>query len=227
MIVGASPAPAAEQVPSGPTRAKAWIARVVVPTAARAQPGSGRIVMRIATQAKWNGGPVSLLVLGSRSDGQGRLWIEVGLPARPNGASGWIRADLVQLRPTAYRVEISTGRRVVRLLHHGRLLRSFGAVVGQPAYPTPHGLFAVSERVAQPDPDGFLGPWALHLTAFSPTLIDFGGGPGTVAIHGRAGASLRDPLGTARSHGCIRIPNEAIRLLASVAREGTPVLITG
>ena len=74
--------------------------------------------------------------------------------------------------------------------------------------------------MAQPDPDGFLGPWALHLTAFSPTLIDFGGGPGTVAIHGRAGASLRDPLGTARSHGCIRIPNEAIRLLASVAREG-------
>ena len=131
------------------------------------------------------------------------------------------RADLVQLRPTAYRVEISTGRRVVRLLHHGRLLRSFRAVVGQPAYPTPHGLFAVSERVAQPDPDGFLGPWALHLTAFSPTLIDFGGGPGTVAIHGRAGASLRDPLGSARSHGCIRIPNEAIRLLARVARGHT------
>ena len=86
-------------------------------------------------------------------------------------------------------------------------------------------VFAVSERVAQPEPDGFLGPWALHLTAFSPTLIDFGGGPGTVAIHGRAGASLRDPLGTARSHGCIRIPNEAIRLLARVAREGTPVQI--
>ena len=152
--------------------------------------------MRIATQAKWNGGPVSLLVLGSRTDDQGRLWIEVRLPARPNGASGWIRADLVQLRPTAYRVEISTGRRVVRLLHHGRLLRSFGAVVGQPAYPTPHGLFAVSERVAQPDPDGFLGPWALHLTAFSPTLIDFGGGPGPSRSTGapeRASATRSEP----------------------------------
>jgi lipoprotein-anchoring transpeptidase ErfK/SrfK len=38
-------------------------------------------------------------------------------------------------------------------------------------------------------------------------LDDYGGGPGRVAIHGRAGASLLDPLGTARSHGCIRIDN--------------------
>ena len=181
--------------------------------------------MGIATQAKWNGGPVGLLVLGSRPDDQGRLWIEVRLPARPNGASGWIRADLVQLRPTAYRVEISTGRRVVRLLHHGRLLRSFRAVVGQPAYPTPHGLFAVSERVAQPDPDGFLGPWALHLTAFSPTLIDFGGGPGTV---GDPRARRREPPRPARNRTLPRLhphPQRAIRLLARVAREGTPVQI--
>jgi lipoprotein-anchoring transpeptidase ErfK/SrfK len=92
--------------------------------------------------------------------------------------------------------------------------------------PTPRGLFAVSERVLQPDPDGFLGPWALLLTAFSPTLVSFGGGPGQVALHGRAGASLADPLGSARSHGCIRIPNVGIRLLARVAREGTPVEVS-
>jgi lipoprotein-anchoring transpeptidase ErfK/SrfK len=71
-------------------------------------------------------------------------------------------------------------------------------------------LFAVSERVPQPDPNGFLGPWALLLTA----------------LHGRDGASLSDPLGTARSHGCIRISNAGIDLLARVAREGTPVVVT-
>ena len=79
----------------------------------------------------------------------------------------------------------------------------------------------------QADPDGFLGPWALHLTAFSPTLIDFGGGPGPSRSTGapeRAFATRSEPHAP---HGCIRIPNEAIRLLASVAREGTPVLITG
>ena len=148
------------------------------------------------------------------------------LPVRPNGASGWIPADVVQLRITAYRIEISTGRRLVRLLRSGRVIGSYRAVVGEPAYPTPHGPFAVGERVAQPDPNGFLGPWALHLTAHSNALFRFGGGPGTVALHGRGPASLGDPLGSARSHGCIRIDNQAIRLAARVAREGTPVLIT-
>jgi lipoprotein-anchoring transpeptidase ErfK/SrfK len=44
-----------------------------------------------------------------------------------------------------------------------------------------------------------------------------------VAIHGRGGASLRDPLGSARSHGCIRIPNRAVEWLARRVVPGTPV----
>jgi hypothetical protein len=167
------------------------------------------------------------LVLATARDGEDRLWVRVRLPIRPNGTSGWVLADMVQLTSTPYRIEISTAHRVVRLRRLGRIVRSFRAVVGMPRYPTPHGLFSIGERVPQPDPRGFLGPWALHLTAFSPTLLDFGGGPGTIGIHGRGGASLQDPLGSARSHGCIRIDNAGIRLLASVAREGTPVLITG
>jgi lipoprotein-anchoring transpeptidase ErfK/SrfK len=224
-LLSAPPAAAELTAPAAPTRATAWIARVVVPTVARTRPDGGTVVSRVDTRARWNGGPVGLLVLGTRPDDRGRLWVRVALPRRPNGSSGWIRADLARLTPTDYRVEVSVGRRVVRLLHRGQVVRSYRAVVGASAWPTPLGLFAVSERVAQPNPWGFLGPWALHLTAFSPTLLDFGGGPGQVAIHGRAGASLADPLGTARSHGCIRIPNDGIRLLARVAREGTPVRV--
>jgi lipoprotein-anchoring transpeptidase ErfK/SrfK len=52
---------------------------------------------------------------------------------------------------------------------------------------------------------------------------DYGGRPGRVAIHGRDGASLRDPLGSAASHGCVRVPNAFVRLLARRASEGTPV----
>jgi hypothetical protein len=146
---------------------------------------------------------------------------------RPNRTSGWIRADFTKLSPTPYRIEVSVGRRIVRLLYRGRVLHSYRAVVGRPYWPTPHGLFAISERIPQPDPRGFLGPWALLLTAFSPTLTKFGGGPGQVALHGRGGESLSDPLGSARSHGCIRLPNAAIRRLAGIAREGTPVMVTG
>jgi hypothetical protein len=164
-------------------------------------------------------------VLGTALDRRGRLWLDVRLPARPNGSSGWIRADDARLVTTAYRIEIFVRRRLVELLYRGHVIRSYRAVVGKAASPTPVGVFAVSERVKQPDPEQFLGPWVLLLTAFSPTLVRFGGGPGQVALHGRAGASLDDPLGTARSHGCIRIPNIGIRLLARVAREGTPVVV--
>jgi hypothetical protein len=212
--------------PTAPTRSQAWIARIVYPTLARSEPGGGEIVMRVDGEARWAGGAVGLLVLGARSDAVGRTWLRVRLPNRPNRSAGWIRADLTRLSRTPYRIEVSVSKRRVRLLQHGRVLRTYTAVVGTPDWPTPRGLFAISERVPQPDPSDFLGPWALLLTAYSPTLTNFGGGPGQIALHGRAGASLADPLGSARSHGCIRIPNRGIRLLARVAREGTPVHIT-
>jgi hypothetical protein len=77
-------------------------------------------------------------------------------------------------------------------------VRRFGAVVGAPGTPTPRGRFAIYEIDRQPDPFGFLGPIALHLTAHSDVLDDYGGGPGRVALHGRGGASLLGPAGLGR-----------------------------
>jgi lipoprotein-anchoring transpeptidase ErfK/SrfK len=74
---------------------------------------------------------------------------------------------------------------------------------------------------------GFLGSWAVHLTAHSEVLEDYGGGPGRVAIHGRGGASFLDPLGTAASHGCIRSDDDVVARIVSAARPGTPVTIHG
>jgi len=51
----------------------------------------------------------------------------------------------------------------------------------------------------------------------------FDGGDGLVAIHGRGGSSLLVPLRTAKSHGCIRVDNNAVDWLARVAGPGTPV----
>jgi lipoprotein-anchoring transpeptidase ErfK/SrfK len=97
-------------------------------------------------------------------------------------------------------------------------------VVGKGATPTPAGLFAVYERVHQA-PGSELGPWVLHLTAHSNTLLNFGGGPGRVALHGRAGALLGDPLGSASSHGCVRMDDNLIAWLAVRLAPGTPVLV--
>ncbi|HEY7619780.1 MAG TPA: L,D-transpeptidase [Solirubrobacteraceae bacterium] len=223
--VVAEAAPAGAQTPAAPTRKLAWIARVLVPTTARTAPGAHRVVGAVGTIAEWNGGPVGLLVLDSRVDHLKRLWLRVALPRRPNGSSGWIPADDARLSTTSYRIEIAVRSRRLRLLHRGRVVLRTRVVVGAPATPTPQGLFAVNERVREPDPHGFLGSWALHLTAFSNVLDDYGGGPGRVAIHGRGGASFADPLGTARSHGCIRLPNSVVERLARVAREGTPVRV--
>jgi lipoprotein-anchoring transpeptidase ErfK/SrfK len=200
------------------------IAHLVAPVEARAAP-AGRGLTRIEPLGRWNGGPVSFLVLAERKGPDGRLWLRVRLPERPNGASAWIPADVTELTSTPWRIVVSVSRRTVTLERDGRVFRSFRAVVGVHGTPTPTGLFAVSERVSQPDPHAFYGPWVLLLTAYSDTLERFDGGPGQISIHGRDGSSLLDPLGTARSHGCVRIDNAGIELLARVAVEGTPVII--
>jgi lipoprotein-anchoring transpeptidase ErfK/SrfK len=216
---------AAAKRPLRPTPREAHLAQVVVPTRVRARPGAGARREWLTTEARWGGGPVRLLVLRSSRDRRGRRWLRVRLPDRPNNRAGWIRSDHVRLRTTPWRIVISTGSRALTVRRAGKAVRRFPAVVGAPATPTPQGLFAIDERI--PQFGGELGPWALHLTAHSQVLEDYGGGKGRVAIHGRSGALLADPLGSARSHGCIRIDNAAVSWLASRAIEGTPVVIRG
>jgi hypothetical protein len=101
-------------------------------------------------------------------------------------------------------------------------------VVGKPSTPTAAGLFAITWAIRR-HPHDFLGSWVLELTAHSDVLHQFDGGDGTVGIHGRGGASLNDPLGTARSHGCIRLANTAIdwlvRRIGQSRLPATPVQI--
>jgi hypothetical protein len=75
----------------------------------------------------------------------------------------------------------------------------------------------------------FLGSWILALTAHSDVLQEFDGGNGRIGIHGRGGASLLDPLGSNRSHGCVRLADSAIDWLVHTIGPsqlpGTPVRI--
>ena len=222
---GAHPVPSSAAVWS-PDRQSARVARVVIATRVRARPG-GRVTGRLTTQTAWVGAPLRLLVLRAARDHDGDLWLRVRLPARPNDAAGWIDANDVRVARIPWRVRVRTRSRTVTIYRDGRVTRRFRAVVGKPSTPTPHGLFAIYERARQPDPRAFLGPWALHLTAHSDVLFDYGGGPGRVAIHGRSGASLLDPLGTARSHGCIRVADRQIVWMARHLPAGTPVRVTG
>jgi lipoprotein-anchoring transpeptidase ErfK/SrfK len=202
------------------------VAKVVAVAAVRGEAGSGPVVRLLATRTSWAGGPQQLLVLGSRVGADGRQWLRVRLPGRPNGSAGWIPRDAVLVHRVRWWIDVSLSQRVVRVFRDGTLVRRFRAVVGALRTPTPTGLFAVYELDAQPDRNGFLGPWVLQLTAFSDVLDNYGGGPGRVAIHGRGGASLDDPLGTARSHGCVRVDNSDVAWLAKTVVPGTPVRIS-
>jgi L,D-transpeptidase catalytic domain len=224
-LLGASSARAAPERPQAPTPRAAWIAHIVTPTPGWSAPGGGRRRLTISPLARWDHGPVALLVLGARRVSDGTTWLRVLLAQRPNGASVWIDADLARLTRTPWRIDVSLRGRTVSLLRAGRARYRWRAVVGKPSTPTPTGLFSVYQRVRQPSPDDFLGTWALLLSGFSNALREFDGGPGRVAIHGRGGTSLLDPLGSARSHGCIRIDNAAVDVLAADAVEGTPVQI--
>jgi lipoprotein-anchoring transpeptidase ErfK/SrfK len=215
--------PNATDLPPGPTATTTWVAKVVFPTVARSRPGGGRIVTRLATTARWNHGPNQLKVIGSARDKRGRAWLHVLLPIRPNGAKGWMLRDYALLSTTPWRIDITLRRRLVRVYNRGVLKRRFRIVIGKPSTPTPRGQFAIYEIVRQANPRGFLGPWVLHLTAHSNVLFNFGGGPGTIALHGRDGASLADPLGSARSHGCMRMADRNIIWLARRVVPGTPV----
>jgi lipoprotein-anchoring transpeptidase ErfK/SrfK len=206
-------------------RPRSTAARILIRTAARVRPGFDRPVETVLrTRSVWSGGPHKFLVLDRRNV-QGTSWLKLRLASRPNNSAAWVPASHARLVRNPWLVRVSVDERRVVVYRAGKRRLSFRAVVGAPSTPTPRGLFAIYERVRQPDADGFLGPWALHLTAHSRVLDNYGGGPGRVAIHGRGGSSLIDPLGTARSHGCIRVGNGRIVALASTLPLGTPVLI--
>jgi len=211
---------------SPPSPLRAWVAKVIYPTAARSAPataGAGDL-FTVSPVSSW-GTPTELLVLGSRVDSAGRPWVLVRLDYRPNGYAAWIDAEDTILYTDPWRISVLRARREVLVYRGGRLLRTFAAVVGKPSTPTPAGLFAVAAELRQPDPGEFEGSWVLPLTAHSDVLSHFAGGDGQIALHGRGGASLADPLGSMRSHGCTRLANDAINWIAAHVPVGTPVHI--
>jgi lipoprotein-anchoring transpeptidase ErfK/SrfK len=202
----------------------ATIARLEIATDVHSSP-AGPVVGRLGTALPQTRAPAELLVLGHTHAG-GKGWLDVRLPSRPNEASGWINRAVVTLSTTNWRIVVDLRRRTLQAWNGRRLVRSFAAVVGSPATPTPTGLFAVSDRIPLAHPRAqFYGSWILTLTAHSTVLHTFGGGNGLVAIHGRGGQSLSTPLGSALSHGCVRLPNEAVDWLAARAAPGTPVQV--
>lgn len=160
-----------------------------------------------------------LPVLGEAGHG---AWLRVRLPGRPNGHTGWISSAGTRSETTEWRLVVTLSARRVTVFRDGQTVRRFPAIVGKRSTPTPRGRFFVEEalRLAPSAPGS---PYALATSARSNALSEFDGGPGQIALHGRA--HLLGALGTAASHGCVRLTTNAITWLARRIGAGVPVTI--
>lgn len=163
-----------------------------------------------------------LMVLGLKGK-DGKIWVKVRLPKRPNTAKAWINSERVSIHKVDYRVVIDRSERRLRLYKGNRLVARRSVVVGKPSTPTPLGRFAVWDKY-RPPWGRPTRPLVLELTAHSNVLKTFDGGEARVAMHGMRD-ELKAPLGTARSNGCIRLSDGTVRLLRKRLTLGAPVTV--
>jgi hypothetical protein len=165
-----------------------------------------------------------LPVLGTAIAGDGTRWLRVPLPGRPNGRAGWISAEGTRASSTEWYLSVRLSTRRLTVFRDGLVARRFRVVVGKASTATPRGRFFVEEAVAL---GGSVpgGPFALATSARSTVLQEFHGGPGQIALHGVAG--LSGALGSASSHGCVRLSTRAITWLAQRIGAGVSLTVTG
>lgn len=160
--------------------------------------------------------PQVFLVKSQRADG----WVEVLLPVRPNGSTGWVHASDVTLTANPYHVVISLGAHTITVTNARAVIYTGPVAVGAPDTPTPTGNYYLYVLLQAPDPGGPYGPYAYGLSSHSDVLATFAGGDAEIGVHGNNDASA---LGQSVSHGCVRMDNEAITALAKQLPLGTPV----
>jgi hypothetical protein len=149
------------------------------------------------------------------------LWYRVQLPIRPNGATGYVRAEAVTVYSVRTRIEIDLSTRRLSLYRRGKLVLTTTAGIGAAGTPTPTGRYYVNQRFRTTVPGGPFGPGAIGISAFSPTLTDWAQG-GPIAVHG-----TNDPssIGRLASHGCVRVENRVFWRLLFATATGAPVVI--
>ena len=116
----------------------------------------------------------------------------------------------------------------LRLFKHLKVVKTYKVAVGQPQYPTPRGLFSITNKQVNPVWSVPNSPWAGELAGSTVT------GPGNplkarwmaitngVGIHGTGEDAS---IGSRASHGCIRMHVSDVVALYQRVPLGTPVLI--
>jgi lipoprotein-anchoring transpeptidase ErfK/SrfK len=118
----------------------------------------------------------------------------------------------------------------LRLFKGLKFSKSYMVAVGQPAYPTPSGLFHIADKQVDPVWSVPNSPWAGELqgttvdggSAANPLKARWMGIVNGVGIHGTGEDAS---IGSAASHGCIRMHVADVKKLYPRVPVGTSVLI--
>ena len=192
---------------------------VPVPHGATVRSSPGGATVAHLPAATPLGAPTWLWVLRTTTN---RRWGRVVLPLKPNGRTGWINLHGLRTVHTSTWIRASLHERRIWLMHGSRPLASFSAAIGAVTTPTPAGRFSVTDSLATGDPSGPFGWYAFGLSGHQPHLPPNWSGGDQLAIHG-----TDDPasIGTAASHGCLRVSPQALARLRPALHLGTPVVI--
>jgi lipoprotein-anchoring transpeptidase ErfK/SrfK len=136
------------------------------------------------------------------------------------------RVDQATLTAMIGRIVVNLEQRKLRLIQDGRVAKTYEVAIGTAAHPTPTGKYEVIDKQVDPawfPPDS---PWAAGLGVIPP-------GPGNplgtrwigtsapaIGIHGTYASSS---IGTAASHGCIRMHIGEVEELFEEVALGTSV----
>jgi hypothetical protein len=137
-------------------------------------------------------------------------WIEVFLPVRPNGTTGWVRRSDVQVEGHSFRIEVHLADFNLKAFEGDEVILDAPIATAEDNTPTPGGLYYTTELLPTGDPDSLYGPYAYGLSGFSEKLLSFNGGQGQLGIHG---TNQPEKMGQKVSAGCIRLRNEDIEKL--------------
>lgn len=161
------------------------------------------------------------VVLASARLASGATWLQIEVPARPNGRLGWVpREALGTLQVNESYLRVDEQSLTIALYRKGREVFRAPVGVGKPSTVTPTGHFYVLEKLVAVGAPVY-GPFALGTSAYAPTLSEWPGG-GVVGIHGTDEPQL---IPGRPSHGCIRLRDEDIAKLWPMVGLGTPIEI--
>lgn len=206
----AAPAAAPTTTTTAPTTTTTTAPPTAVPASTPLATPKGEIPVlegpggrQVGTVGFWYGYPMTMPVVDEAGE-----WLEIQLPERPNGKTGWVRADDVTRSSSPWRMVLKLSETRVYVYKDGHEVWNAPVGIGKDSTRTPTGSYFVAV-VEEPGPAGY-GPIVLNLNAHSEDIESWqGSGDAITAFHGPFGSDELIRSGGGKvSNGCVRMLTE-------------------